>query len=70
MHLSNISYLILRQFKNALSHCNTLFKTTLETEKITVLITDNILGALLCSGLLKLLDYKVTRGGHFQRKYI
>jgi hypothetical protein len=30
------------------------------------LITDNISDALLCSGLLKLFGYKLTRGGHFQ----
>jgi hypothetical protein len=33
------------------------------------LITDNISDALLCSGLLKLFGYKLTRGGHFQLKY-
>jgi hypothetical protein len=34
-----------------------------------VLITDNISDVLLCSGLLKLFGYKLTRGGHFQLKY-
>jgi hypothetical protein len=33
LHLSNMSELILRQFKNALSHCNIQFKSTLGTEK-------------------------------------
>jgi hypothetical protein len=33
LHLSNMSDLILRQFKNALSHCNIEFKSTLGTEK-------------------------------------
>jgi hypothetical protein len=33
LHLSNMSDLILRQFKNALSHCNIQFKSTLGTEK-------------------------------------
>jgi hypothetical protein len=33
LHLSNMSDLILRQFKNALSHCNIQFKSTLWTEK-------------------------------------
>jgi hypothetical protein len=70
LHLSNISYLISRQFKNALSHCNTyLVQNHLRDRKITVVITDNVLGALLYSSLLKLFDYKVTRGGHFQLKY-
>jgi hypothetical protein len=31
--LSNMSHLILRQFQNALSHCNIQFKSTLRTEK-------------------------------------
>jgi hypothetical protein len=34
-----------------------------------VLITDKTSDALLCSGLLKLFGYKLTRGGHFQLKY-
>jgi hypothetical protein len=33
LHLSNMSDLILRQFTNALSHCNIQFKSTLGTEK-------------------------------------
>jgi hypothetical protein len=33
LHLSNMSDLILRLFKNALSHCNIQFKSTLGTEK-------------------------------------
>jgi hypothetical protein len=33
LHLSNMSDLILRQLKNALSHCNIQFKSTLGTEK-------------------------------------
>jgi hypothetical protein len=33
LHLSNMSDLILGQFKNALSHCNIEFKSTLGTEK-------------------------------------
>jgi hypothetical protein len=33
LNLSNMSDLILRRFKNALSHCNIQFKSTLGTKK-------------------------------------